>query len=145
MLLNMRRKKICQKKSNPELEAKYNWYMQKVIYNESSGGMDTIVKAITEYMVDVEGVDNDDIDCTDYNRGATYSIDYGLTRIEIDTISDDAFLVKCENVSDDEKYYCDMFIYLENYMEKIGSNKCPVCGEEIVGKGKFCANCGATL
>ncbi|WP_367179437.1 zinc-ribbon domain-containing protein [Anaerovibrio sp.] len=22
---------------------------------------------------------------------------------------------------------------------------CPHCGEEIVGKGKFCANCGATL
>ena len=37
------------------------------------------------------------------------------------------------------------FVYLDNYMEKIGSNKCPVCGEEIVGKGKFCANCGATL
>lgn len=22
---------------------------------------------------------------------------------------------------------------------------CPYCGEEIVDKGKFCANCGATL
>ena len=36
----------------------------------------------------------------------------------------------------------------EYYQDFIGNpepHKCPVCGEEIVGKGKFCANCGATL
>ena len=35
------------KKQDPFLERKYNWYVQKVIYNESSRGMDTIIKAIT--------------------------------------------------------------------------------------------------
>lgn len=136
------------KKQDPVLERKYNWYVQKVIYNESSGGIDTIVKAIAEYMVDVENLDNkDDLDFSTY--GEWHNIRSGDTEIDVKVISDDDFLVKVEEVydndSDRENYYCNMFTYLEDYMEKIGSNKCPVCGEEIVGKGKFCANCGATL
>ena len=51
---------------------------------------------------------------------------------------------------DDEKsiftlFYHDIYNYIEEYLEKIGENRCPSCGEEIVGKGKFCSNCGATL
>lgn len=110
--------------------------------------MDTIIKAITEYMVKVEQLDgDDDVDCSVY--GEWHTVRRGDTEIQVKVVTDEAFLVKVAEVydlDDDKKnYYCDMFIYLEDYMEKISSNKCPVCGEEIVGKGKFCANCGATL
>ena len=42
-------------------------------------------------------------------------------------------------------FYHDIYNYIEEYLEKIGENRCPSCGEEITGKGKFCSNCGATL
>ena len=45
----------------------------------------------------------------------------------------------------DTMFYHDIYNYLEEYLEKIGENRCPSCGEEITGKGKFCSNCGATL
>ena len=45
--------------------------------------------------------------------------------------------------------FYNLFKILDEYVEKMNKSFnakiCPHCGEEIVGKGKFCANCGATL
>lgn len=130
-----------------ELESKYNWYLQKVVYNESSGGMDNIVKAITAHLTDGEVTPPRDFHCYEYNGG--YNIENNFAKYRVEEISNDAFLIKVHSRSgikeEHEKHYYKSFIFIENYIKKIGSNKCPVCGEEIVGKGKFCANCGATL
>lgn len=136
---------------NPELEKKYNWYVQKIIYNESAQGLNTVVKAIIEYIAATEKIAYEDrpdyIEVDEYN-GITH-IDYnnGMTTIDVEQVSEDAFLVKCTEVyeGDEEKYNYKMFNYLEEYMLQIASNRCPVCGEEIAGKGKFCSNCGAIL
>ena len=45
--------------------------------------------------------------------------------------------------------FYNLFKILDEYVEKMNKSFdakiCPHCGEENVGKGKFCANCGATL
>ncbi|MGM9580233.1 MAG: hypothetical protein ACI3U2_03235 [Anaerovibrio sp.] len=57
----------------------------------------------------------------------------------------------CENCSDqyNQYFYGDLFRDLDMYVERMHKayqdNVCPVCGEAIAGKGRFCANCGAPL
>lgn len=57
----------------------------------------------------------------------------------------------CENCSEqyNQYFYGDLFRDLDMYVERMHKayqdNVCPVCGEAIAGKGKFCANCGAPL
>ena len=141
----------------PELEKKYNHYIQKIIYNESSRGTDSIVKAIIAYIAKVEGCECSNVYFEHYDEdnelyGKAYDIQYENTTITVKELMNEdnedevvAFLVDCSNNCGDTQYSCDMYLYLEDYMEKIASNMCPVCGEEIAGKGKFCSNCGAPL
>ena len=57
----------------------------------------------------------------------------------------------CENCSEqyNQYFYGDLFRDLDMYVERMHKayqdNVCPVCGEAIAGKGKFCANCGTPL
>ena len=62
-----------------------------------------------------------------------------------------AYIKMCENCSDqyNQYFYGDLFRDLDMYVERMHKayqdNVCPVCGEAIAGKGRFCANCGAPL
>lgn len=124
-----------------ELELQHNFYTQKVIFTKSPGGINTVLKAVAEFLSKELG------DEVEYLTNIENVFNCRILKIEVEEISNDAFLVKCDigQYASKETYCRDMFFFLEDYMEKIDSNKCPVCGEEIVGKGKFCANCGTTL
>lgn len=134
---------------NLDLEREYNWYIQKVVDTGESQGMTTLVKAICEFAADFNGWDDDArheaLDVREKDNESIIDIDGGYPSVTVKRLRNNTYLISCEDVRDDEAYYRDMYGFIEDYIEKIASNKCPVCGEEIVGKGKFCANCGATL
>lgn len=142
-----------------ELQKEYNWYTQKVINLPEGTTYRDLKEAVGEFMLETESLDKDSFYEHVYgsqmlhnnkNEEVFLSIESGWgseVDISIRLLKDTYALLNVRQTScyNEESYRCEMFDFVENYLEKKAVHKCPHCGEEISGKGKFCVNCGAPL
>lgn len=147
-----------------QLEAKHNLYKSKVVALPNGTTFANLKDAIKKYVMDTEGIEDDEefdaeIDTYVLNSfgllsGNKMNTDntahFGLDRyceMEIDAavLQEGYAMVSVEGTDKVDEYYHDMYLAIDEFLKQIAGNKCPHCGEEITGKGKFCANCGAAL
>lgn len=50
-----------------------------------------------------------------------------------------------EMVPEGQTYCRDIYNFIDEYLSDVKSGRCPSCGAEVTGEGRFCASCGAKL
>lgn len=149
------------------------WFTRKVYQLGRGVTLDGIINVITSKKYsDVSKVDNNSkkykefmfynikASCNHYGEIISLKVvgDFVVIQNGIDYINPPKPIYKnhntdyeaCRKVREDNKIlHYFLFKDIDEYVEKMNKSFdakiCPHCGEEIVGKGKFCANCGATL
>ena len=85
-----------------------------------------------------------------------YNLDISITQVEagqadyiqrIVFVDKNALKVNVVKTSSkkQDRYYKEIFTFIDEYMKKIASGYCPNCEQAITGAGKFCSNCGEKL
>ena len=132
-------------KSFASVEEEYVLYKQKVFRCNSDNDENNLKKAIRKFIALKEEVEADAI--TGHNNDGV--IDYNnelVMRIErlVDKNALKVNVVKTSSKKQD-RYYKEIFTFIDEYMKKIASGYCPNCEQEITGAGRFCSNCGEKL
>ena len=143
-----------------ELEKKYNWYAHKVIEIPEGARFIDVKIAILAYVKKHESLSNQDLgrysvnlkDLNNDNVGLDLNISKfdldnlgNIRKISVTQVEPGYALVKISNFNWDNIYLKNIYVYIENYLKNVSQNRCPKCGEPIIGKGNFCTNCGAPL
>ena len=132
-------------KSFASVEEEYVLYKQKVFRCNNDNDENNLKKAIRKFIALKEEVEADAI--TGHNNDGV--IDYNnelVMRIErlVDKNALKVNVVKTSSKKQD-RYYKEIFTFIDEYMKKIASGYCPNCEQEITGAGRFCSNCGEKL
>lgn len=127
------------------VEEEYTLYKQKVFRCNNDNDENNLKKAIRKFIALKEEVEADAI--TGHNNDGV--IDYNnelVLRLErlVDKNVLKVNVVKTSSKKQD-RYYKEIFTFIDEYMRKIANGYCPNFEQEITGAGRFCSNCGEKL
>ena len=127
------------------VEEEYTLYKQKVFRCNNDKDENNLKKAIRKFIALKEEVEADAI--TGHNNDGV--IDYNnelVLRLER-LVDKDVLKVNVVKTSSkkQDRYYKEIFTFIDEYMRKIANGYCPNFEQEITGAGRFCSNCGENL